>query len=182
MSDQNLYKCGTCKEMLTGDRFYWRKKGRNAGKRVSPCKSCNAEKVRLWCIENRDGRRLIVWKYDEKHRDRLRSYHRKYRAKMTDDQKRAPHLKRMYGMTLREYTTLLLRQGGTCALCPATKARPSGGYLCVDHDHNTGAVRGLLCSSCNTAIGLLGDDPKRLLEAAKYLSTDNVLTRMLAGA
>jgi hypothetical protein len=44
-------------------------------------------------------------------------------------------------------------------------------HLCVDHDHRSGAVRGLLCNACNTALGLLGEQPDRFREAAKYLES-----------
>lgn len=61
---------------------------------------------------------------------------------------------------------MLEAQGGVCAIC----RRPSDpAPLHVDHDHRTGAIRGLLCSPCNTAIGLLGDDPDRMMAAAAYL-------------
>lgn len=51
-----------------------------------------------------------------------------------------------YGITGDDYATLLKRQGGKCAIC---RARPKSKRLAVDHDHKTGAVRGLLCSRCN---------------------------------
>ena len=188
MIEQGTYKCGACLRMLTVDNFYFRKKGRQAGARITRCKACTYGIASNWNKENPDARKSTVFKYDEAHRERNREYCRKRRSKQTDDEKRAPHLKRMFGITISGYNELLLRQGGTCALCPATTARPSGGYLCVDHDHTTGAIRGLLCAMCNTAIGLLGDDPKRIREAADYVdrhlinSTDNALTRMMAGA
>lgn len=182
MSDAQLYFCGTCKNMLGHDSFYWRKRGAQAGQRMTTCKGCNVLKVKDWNKRNPVARKRTVFKYDEKHRERTREYSRRHRENKTLEEKRAPHLKRSYGMTIADYNALLLKQGGKCALCLAVSARPSGGHLCVDHDHDTGRIRGLLCVLCNTAIGLLGDDPKRLLEAAKYLSTDNALTRAMAGA
>lgn len=74
------------------------------------------------------------------------------------------------GLTLEAFAELLQLQGGRCALCEhehvAGHARKS---LVVDHDHSTGAVRGLLCHSCNRAIGLMHDDAQRLRFAAQYL-------------
>lgn len=78
------------------------------------------------------------------------------------------HLKR-FGITAEDYASMLDAQGGCCALCPATAADERGHRLHVDHDHATGAVRGLLCGSCNRGIGYFGDDPVRLLKAADYL-------------
>jgi hypothetical protein len=71
-----------------------------------------------------------------------------------------------YGITTDHYAALLARQGGTCAIC---KRPPSARRLAVDHCHTTGKVRGLLCSPCNVSLGQFGDDPRRLVEAAKYL-------------
>lgn len=54
---------------------------------------------------------------------------------------------------------------GVCDLCGRTGKRPT-----IDHDHKTGAFRGILCYACNLALGLFGDDPERLAAAIKYLS------------
>lgn len=79
-------------------------------------------------------------------------------------------LKREYGMTLEEYDRLLEEQGGACAICGTTDAAPHD-YLSVDHCHDSGIVRGLLCSACNKGIGHLRDDPSILREAANYLES-----------
>lgn len=62
---------------------------------------------------------------------------------------------------------MVASQGGVCRIC-ANKP-PNGKRLCVDHDHETGAVRGLLCQKCNTAIGMLNDDPALVERALDYL-------------
>ena len=76
-------------------------------------------------------------------------------------------LKRLYGLDPGEYEAMLHQQGGVCAVC---QKPPRGKYrLRVDHDHATGAVRGLLCNPCNSGMGRLGDDPERLRVAAAYI-------------
>ncbi len=75
-------------------------------------------------------------------------------------------LKRAYGISLEDYTAMLLKQGGVCAIC---EGACTSGRLSVDHCHNTGRVRGLLCRTCNTAIGLLDDSPTLVAVALKYL-------------
>jgi hypothetical protein len=78
---------------------------------------------------------------------------------------------RRYGITPEDYDERLASQGGRCAICRTTE--PSGkanSYFHVDHDHETGVVRGLLCGRCNGALGLFGDDVANLLRAADYLS------------
>ncbi|MBW3561477.1 MAG: endonuclease VII domain-containing protein [Actinobacteria bacterium] len=72
-----------------------------------------------------------------------------------------------YGLTLVELREMLTAQGGRCAICNA--AFDEDLVPNVDHCHETGRVRGLLCHHCNTGMGLLRDDPARLRSAARYL-------------
>jgi len=84
-------------------------------------------------------------------------------------------LRRLYGITIEDYEALLARQDGRCAICRADQ--PGGTQpedrvsWHVDHDHATGAVRGLLCNRCNRAVGLLRDDPEVCRRAAGYLES-----------
>jgi formate dehydrogenase maturation protein FdhE len=70
-----------------------------------------------------------------------------------------------YGLTVEEFRRMEKEQGGCCAVCGI---KPDY-RLCVDHRHDTGKVRGLLCRTCNKAIGQLGDTPEDLLKAYQYL-------------
>lgn len=82
-------------------------------------------------------------------------------------------LARKYGMDEGAWERLLQAQGGLCAICkqPETAIRFSVvARLSVDHDHESGAVRGLLCDACNRGIGNFKDDPDRLEAAATYLA------------
>ncbi|EDW9721273.1 hypothetical protein GTR47_004461 [Salmonella enterica] len=74
---------------------------------------------------------------------------------------------RNYDLTLDGFNKMLADQGGVCAICKQTNK--NGKALAVDHDHETGDIRQLLCSNCNTGIGLLKDNPQLLIEAANYL-------------
>lgn len=78
-----------------------------------------------------------------------------------------------YGLTIAEYDRLFLKQKGRCAVCgstsPNSKRARSDMSFCVDHDHVTGQVRGLLCQACNRALGMLKDDPELLEKAARYI-------------
>lgn len=78
----------------------------------------------------------------------------------------ASYYLKTYGITITQYDELLNAQGGTCAGC---EARPESQRLFVDHDHETGEVRGLLCSSCNLGLGNLKDDASRLRRLADYI-------------
>lgn len=83
----------------------------------------------------------------------------------------AAHMRRFrrFGVTEEELDALLARQKNRCAICKSAKPYGSGDWA-IDHDHATGQVRGLLCSKCNLALGLLGDDPKVIAAALRYVS------------
>ena len=94
-------------------------------------------------------------------------YAREWRANNPDRVKHTD-LRRKFGITLDDYSSMLEKQNGVCAICG--NSEPYNGYsLAVDHDHGTGKVRGLLCSSCNRAIGLFKDSPELLQKAINYL-------------
>jgi hypothetical protein len=76
-------------------------------------------------------------------------------------------LRSQYGISLAEYDAWYKSQDGVCAIC--LKEEKTRENMCVDHNHETGEVRGLLCHKCNSAIGLLGDDVHVLLSATQYL-------------
>lgn len=78
-------------------------------------------------------------------------------------------LRTTFGISLTEYQQMLARQNGVCAICaggPKGKKR-----LSVDHNHETGKVRGLLCGNCNSVLGFVNDDPDLLLKAICYLKS-----------
>jgi hypothetical protein len=72
-----------------------------------------------------------------------------------------------YGITLDDYQRMHARQQGECAICE--RHETSVGPLVVDHDHDSGKVRGLLCHSCNRGLGQFKDDPELLRAASAYL-------------
>lgn len=86
---------------------------------------------------------------------------------------RARNLRQNYGMTVEDYDAMLEHQDGVCAVC---KQLPVGAATFqVDHCHATGVVRGILCSNCNLALGLSGDEPDRLRAMAEYLEASRCL-------
>lgn len=83
-------------------------------------------------------------------------------------------VKSLYGLTRDGWMALFDAQNGQCAICPRMLIIPQGGRrdkdrTVIDHDHETGQVRGLLCGHCNLGIGYLADHPDRLRAAADYL-------------
>lgn len=87
---------------------------------------------------------------------------------------RRKYLLRKFNITLEEYNELLDKQGGVCAICGdeervIRRAKSGKEMLAVDHCHDTGKIRGLLCFKCNTGIGALGDSVEGLERALSYL-------------
>jgi hypothetical protein len=76
---------------------------------------------------------------------------------------------RKFGMTLLDFQALIQKQEGKCAICGYSDLTDSKFFPHVDHDHATGRMRGLLCSSCNFGLGKFHDNPDLLLAAARYL-------------
>ena len=95
----------------------------------------------------------------------LEDWHKKNPSHLATNYKRKSRLK-IHGLTPEDFNTMLIKQKNVCKICNTFSG---GKILSVDHDHKTGRVRGLLCSSCNLAIGLMKDSPKLLRQAAKYL-------------
>jgi len=93
------------------------------------------------------------------------------RTKGRSDLHRARHLRRVYGLTPEQYDTMFAQQQGLCALCG--KPPIEGDLqksLVIDHDHETGAIRGLIHGRCNSLLGYAQDTSSLLLAAAAYLS------------
>ena len=144
-------KCETSKPLT---EFY---KNRSAHDGLqSHCKVCQSTRHHHWTDEQRVA-----------HYERTSDWKRRNPEKAAAIQRRAS-LKRLYGIAPEEYDILLEEQGGACAVCGISaedKPRP----LAVDHDHETGEIRGLLCDACNLGIGCLQDSPALLESALTYL-------------
>jgi Autographiviridae endonuclease VII len=103
---------------------------------------------------------------------------------MTKEQNRKYKLKMLYGITPEQYNYLSRSQNYGCAICSRKESEERHGFLHVDHDKVTGAVRGLLCSKCNLALGLLQEDVDIAKEAFKYLKNQQahaILSKVVMG-
>jgi Recombination endonuclease VII len=91
----------------------------------------------------------------------------------TNGYRRDHVLRRDYGITEAEYDAMLAAQNGLCALCgkpPKPGGKGTASRLNVDHDHETGRVRALLCTNCNRGIGFFKDNPTLMRRAAAYVT------------
>jgi Recombination endonuclease VII len=105
-------------------------------------------------------------------REETLAYLKAYQA-ANPDRVRASHFKNKYGITIAQYDAMSAAQNHKCAVCGGAESRYGNGKgrkrLAVDHDHATGAVRGLLCQDCNVGAGAFRDDSELLRKAADYI-------------
>lgn len=99
-------------------------------------------------------------------------YNREHRAKderLARRKRQASRLLKTYGISFEQYEKMIWDQDGLCAICAEPHSSGQGERLHVDHDHETGAVRALLCHSCNIGLGCFKDDTDRMMRAIAYL-------------
>lgn len=142
-----MVECITCKHILPVNKF-WKQRNDNP---QNVCKDCYRERNKKWVNKNPEKVKSYAKKWNEKNPNHTHKHKLKYR----------------YGLTLEDYNKKLLEQDGVCAICnrPETIRK----NLCVDHNHSTGQIRGLLCDSCNKSLGGFNDSEKTLLDAINYL-------------
>lgn len=104
-------------------------------------------------------------RYGQNNKEKTSAYKKQYNADNKEKNKQK-YLRRTYNI---EYDLLYAKQKGRCAVCHTHQSELRTA-LCVDHDHKTGRVRGLLCHKCNVGIGQFDDNIKKLFDAIKYLS------------
>ena len=150
-------------------------------------------------LEERELRRLRAKEWRENNKERLSEYNKKYAKANSErlsekarlnrlknkerqdakhkewlaknpDNKRNGDLLRQYGINLNDYHKMLEEQKHLCKIC---KGPPTGkGVLHVDHCHETGSVRGLLCNKCNIGLGHFNDSKELLQKALDYLTVN----------
>lgn len=138
--DGHRGECKDCFRLISQERY--RKDPEGAIARVRKWREENPEKYQAWLDRNRAANRPRKAQIDR------RSY-----------------LERTYGITQEDYEFLAVSHDNKCAIC----GEPDEKGLHVDHDHATGRIRGLLCGSCNRAMGLFHEDPARFEAAGVYL-------------
>ena len=114
-----------------------------------------------------EKRKATLSKYNNKPERKLamKKYYlaNKYKAKMRGYYRR-------YGLTQQAYEELLINQKFSCAVCKVHMSETTKQGLCVDHDHKTGQVRGLLCKGCNVALGETKDNVETLKGLIEYVN------------
>lgn len=142
--------CSKCSQSKEETEFYI---DRRYGRPKTRCKQCEIAHNRNW---RKTSPAYPAWRK---------------RQKLTPLRTKQYNLKKSYGISLEEFEAMRVAQDDCCAAC-GRAGWPGGkhpGTPCVDHDHTTNRVRGLLCSHCNSAIGYADDEPARLRGMAAYL-------------
>ena len=93
----------------------------------------------------------------------------KYRYPATPEETRKRNYRKNFGIPVEKYDELFIKQNGCCAICGTDKMPGHMKNLAIDHEHETGIVRGLLCISCNAGLGNFKDSPELLAMASVYL-------------
>lgn len=142
-----------------------------------------AEQARAWRAANPERAREHAKRSRIKNKDKVQARQKEWRAKNLEyvqtkskeyyqkgkDRQRNLTLSRQYGISLDEYEEMLVRQSGACAICGSTDSGAAGKSFSVDHCHESGKVRSLLCRGCNIGVGHFKDDPELLEAAARYI-------------
>ena len=141
------------------------------------------EKFQLKRETANSNARKRYWNDVEKSRAILREWHHENKEKKSKSFKnwsernqqriRGNRLMRQYGLSNEDYIAMYESQLGLCAICNESQQGITKDgeerFLCVDHCHKTGKVRGLLCARCNAGLGQFQDNPEFLISASKYL-------------
>ena len=158
--------CPTCDKDLPRSKF-----GKNRSKKdglTHDCLECRHIYQATWRNANRDKVREVGQRYARANLTKIMEKNRHYR-KRRPDLVRKWWLKAKWGLTPEQYESILAIQGGGCGICKAT---PNGNgrakWLYIDHDHESGFIRGLLCARCNIALNRMVLNTQWIKAAKEY--------------
>lgn len=127
-----------------------------------------------WCKDCRNKARVErYWKEPEIQRKRMQDYRKSLTKEQRYISNRNTKLKQAYGLTHEQVEEMKRLQEYKCYACSCSELEAGSKGLVVDHNHTTGQVRKLLCSPCNTALGLLREDKNIFTSLIKYIEEHN---------
>lgn len=182
-----MKQCSRCQEEKPDSAFHFRNREQNV--RFNTCKMCVKEQQRQYRQRNPEQRRDTNLRYYDANRERrnkaarrsqstpeakekAKEWRRRNAEKMREYQKdyrdrtRWARMEKQYGITMADYARLVDDQNGKCPICQAPLETVA---IHIDHCHTSGRVRGLLCPTCNQALGLLREDVHIAARAVAYL-------------
>lgn len=146
--------CTVCKDTKLLEFFVRDPKSRTGT--GAHCRVCAYKKTKEWVKKNSEKVKQYHIEYEAQNGDELKAYRRNW------------GLQKRHGITHDWYLATLESQGGGCAICGGP-ANSKDGFFHIDHDHDTGQIRGILCHFCNTGLGSLKDSVNVLAKAIVYL-------------
>ena len=132
--------CPKCKEVYPATTEYFHKNVSRSDGLCYQCRTCACARTKIGRLHDPAKCRKAVMNWKKHDPERMRRLNRQY------------NLKAKFGITLKDYEWMFLRQRGCCAICGISQ-HELGRNLDIDHDHETGFIRGLLCQKCNTKLG-----------------------------
>lgn len=189
--------CTGCnRELPITEEYFYRDKSKKDGF-VTRCKDCRKLYMAQLYQKNKEEYRKASSIYAKNHRDKRNEIWRRYYNKHKNEINKKRKIKReenrevyniyalrgrikKYNMTIDDYYNILNIQKGRCAICGTKDSFRNGEkFICIDHDHKYKKdgimkIRGLLCSKCNSLLGLSNDNPLILIKAVEYLRMKEV--------
>ncbi len=144
-----LIKCSKCKQEKLPECF---PKGNKKNGYGGWCKDCEHKRSKIYRENNPEYSKSRCKIYQKANKDKIKNH----------------NLLKDYGITLDDFNKMLTEQGNKCKVCGKELTRP-----CIDHNHKTNRVRGVLCQKCNAFLGLVEEDLKIISKAIEYLLEDH---------
>jgi len=160
------------------DKIYYELKKDKKKEQAKTYREANKDKIQKYREDNREKLLLKSKTYHEANKEKRNQQAKEWREanKATaKDRKRKEHLQERYGLTIEE-CNLMLNKNSKCPICDkefnsnVAKDRP-----CIDHCHQTGKIRGIICGTCNSGIGFFNDKPEIMLKAVEWLIVGTVV-------
>ena len=159
-------KCNRCGEVKSTSLFYRHKHTKDGF--LGQCKACVSIANKETYERNKESNRAYARDYHSKNREACKQKMRE-RYAANKEIYRARALDNSVGKGASDFYRAEIAKSDKCRICKIAETDAPKGRLAVDHCHDTGEFRGLLCDKCNTAIGLLQDDISNLTAAIEYL-------------
>ncbi|QNN99906.1 endonuclease VII [Pseudomonas phage phiPsa267] len=153
-------KCSVCQTALTNDN--WSASMQKYRRYI--CKSC-------WSVRQKAHAKANP-SYNEEQTARRWAREAAWtdeRRQLEYEKRKCRYLKKTYGISLEDYNLMLTAQNSSCKICLTTEPRGVGSVFHVDHCHQSGSIRGLLCMACNIMLGKAQDNIETLKAAINYL-------------
>jgi hypothetical protein len=144
------------------------------------CKSCYNKWLILHNPDYAEKQKQNNKNWVINNKQRVVNYKKEYANNIKPDTKKNRSLVNNFGITLDDYNYLLTKQNNKCAICKKDVSEFKN-KLAVDHDHNTGEIRGLLCFRCNFGLSYFSENPETLENAANYLKNGSITHKDLIG-